>query len=404
MFFIQQGFLFPNFAILMKQNMKIGIVCYPTFGGSGVMATELGLALADKGHLIHFITYQQPVRLNIFHPNIFYHEVSVPTYPLFEFPPYETALASTLANVVLHNDLDILHVHYAIPHASSAYFARQMLRKEGKDIPFITTLHGTDITLVGKDSAYRSVVSFSINESDAITAVSQNLKEETLRSFDIEKDIHVISNFVDSRRFYKTDKQHFKQMIAPDGERIIAHVSNFRKVKRVNDVIRVFEKVKKQIPSKLLMIGDGPDRQRAEELCRSLEICNDIRFLGKQEQMEEILNVVDLFILPSEYESFGLAALEAMACGVPVISSNAGGLPEINIDRKTGFLSDVGDIEEMAKNSIYILSDEARLQQFKDAALQNANEFSISRIVPQYENLYLKVVEESHSKKHIAEL
>jgi len=375
--------------------MKIGIVCYPTFGGSGVMATELGLALADKGHLIHFITYQQPVRLNAFHPNIFYHEVSVPKYPLFEFPPYETALASTLVNVINNNDLDLLHVHYAIPHASSAYFARQMLHKQGKDIPFITTLHGTDITLVGKDSTYGAVVTFSINESDAITAVSQNLKDETLRSFKIEKEIEVIANFVDSHRFFKTDKEHFKQMLAPQGERILAHVSNFRKVKRVDDVIEVFARLRARMPVKLLMIGDGPERQNAEDLARKLGVCNDIRFLGKQEQMEEILNITDLFILPSEYESFGLAALEAMACGVPVISTNAGGIPEININGKTGFLSNVGDVEDMAKNALYILEDDKRLAEFKNEALMNAHKYSIEKIVPQYEDLYMRVFEQS---------
>jgi len=379
--------------------MKIGIVCYPTFGGSGVMATELGLALADKGHEIHFITYQQPVRLNVFRPNIYFHEVTVPKYPLFEFPPYETALASALVNVINNNDLDLLHVHYAIPHASSAYFARQMLKKQGADIPFITTLHGTDITLVGKDSTYGCVVTFSINESDAITAVSQNLKEETYKSFKIEKEILVIPNFVDSKRFYKADKGHFKKMLAPNGERILAHVSNFRKVKRVEDVVRVFEKVRAAMPAKLLMIGDGPERQNTEDLCRKLGICNDIRFLGKQDQMEEILNIADLFILPSEYESFGLAALEAMACGVAVISSNAGGLPEININGKTGFLSNVGDVEDMAKHAIYILEDDKRLQQFKNAAFANAKQFSIDKIVPLYEALYVQVLEQCRSGK-----
>lgn len=371
--------------------MKIGIVCYPTFGGSGVMATELGLALADKGHEIHFITYQQPVRLSVFRPNIYYHEVIVPKYPLFDFPPYETALASTLVNVVNNNELDLLHVHYAIPHASSAYFARQMLRKQGKDIPFITTLHGTDITLVGKDSTYGCVVTFSINESDAITAVSENLREETFKSFPIEKEIQVIPNFVDAKRFHLTNKEHFKKMLAPNGEKILAHVSNFRKVKRVEDVLEIFEKVHDKMPSKLLMIGDGPERQNAEDYCRKLGICNDIRFLGKQDQMEEILNIADLFLLPSQYESFGLAALEAMACGVPVISSNAGGLPEINVQGKTGFLSEVGDVEDMAKHAIHILEDDERLQGFKENALAHAAEFSIDKIVPVYEALYEEV-------------
>lgn len=376
--------------------MKIGIVCYPTFGGSGVMATELGLALADKGHEIHFITYQQPVRLNVFRPNIYYHEVMVPKYPLFDFPPYETALASTLVNVINNNDLDLLHVHYAIPHASSAYFARQMLRKQGKDIPFITTLHGTDITLVGKDSTYGCVVTFSINESDAITAVSENLRAETFKSFPIEKEIQVIPNFVDANRFHLTNKEHFKKMLAPNGERILAHVSNFRKVKRVEDVLAVFQKVREQIPSKLLMIGDGPERQNAEDISRKLDICHDVRFLGKQDQMEEILNIADLFLLPSQYESFGLAALEAMACGVPVISSNAGGLPEINIQGQTGFLADVGDVDAMARYALTILNDDERLQQFKENALAHAAEFSIGKIVPLYETLYEEVAHKKY--------
>jgi glycosyltransferase involved in cell wall biosynthesis len=354
-----------NFTISI---MKIGIVCYPTFGGSGVLATELGMALSLKGHEIHFISYQPPVRLS-FHPNIFYHEVTVQHYPLFDFPPYETALASTLAHVITNNNLDLLHVHYAIPHASAAYFAREILRKSGRDIPYITTLHGTDIT-----------------------AVSQNLKEETFRNFPIEKEIQVIPNFVDTSRFYQTNKEHFKKMLAPQGERILAHVSNFRKVKRVDDVIRVFEQVRKKIPSKLLMIGDGPERPAAEELCRSLNICSDIRFLGKQEQMDEILSITDLFILPSQYESFGLSALEAMACGVPVISTNAGGLPEINIQGKTGFLSEIGHIDDMAQNAVYILSDDAILAQFKEEALKQAQKFEKSGIIPLYEKLYEDVV------------
>ncbi len=373
--------------------MKIGIVCYPTFGGSGVLATELGMALSLKGHEIHFISYQPPVRLH-FHPNIYYHEVAVPTYPLFDFPPYETALASTMVNVILNNDLDLLHLHYAIPHASAAYFARQILMQSGRDIPYITTLHGTDITLVGKDQTYSPVVTFSINESDAITAVSNNLKEETYRSFHIDKEIITIPNFVDTHRFHQTDKNHFKKMLAPNGERILAHVSNFRKVKRVEDVIRMFERVHKVIPSKLLMIGDGPERQHAEELCRASSICSDIRFLGKQEQMDEILSIADLFVLPSQYESFGLSALEAMACRVPVISTNAGGIPEINVHGKTGFLSNVGDVEDMAKNALYILEDDERLEEFKEAAIAHARTFEKDRIIPLYEKLYDKVVKQ----------
>jgi len=373
-------------------GMKIGIVCYPTFGGSGVLATELGKALADKGHIIHFISYQQPVRLDAFHPNIFYHEVSVPTYPLFDFPPYESALSSTLVDVITNEGLELLHVHYAIPHASSAYLANQILRKKGKNIPYITTLHGTDITLVGKDKMYESVVTFSINESDAITAVSENLKQETLSSFDIEKEIHVITNFVDIKRFSQSNKDHFRKMLAPNGEKILAHVSNFRKVKRVEDVIYTFEKVRSTIPCKLLMIGDGPERQTMEQLCRELGTCDDIRFLGKQDKLEEILSITDLFMLPSAYESFGLAALEAMACRVPVISSNAGGIPEINIHGVTGYLTDVGDIESMAKYSLELLRDETKLEEFKKNALNQAQKFHINQIIPLYEALYEKVL------------
>jgi N-acetyl-alpha-D-glucosaminyl L-malate synthase BshA len=367
--------------------LKIGIVCYPTFGGSGVMATELGMALSQKGHEVHFITYQQPVRLH-FHPNIYYHEVSVPTYPLFDFPPYESALTSTMVNVIDHHDLDLLHVHYAIPHASAAYFAKQILKQMGKDIPYITTLHGTDITLVGRDQTYAPVVAFSINESDAITAVSDNLREETYANFTIEKDIQVIPNFVDTERFHQQDKEHFKKMLAPHGERILVHVSNFRKVKRVEDAIRIFAIVHKELPSKLLMIGDGPERPNAEELCRSLGVYHEVRFLGKQEQMDEILAISDLFLLPSQYESFGLAALEAMACGVPVISTNAGGLPEINVQGVTGYLSNVGDVEDMAAHSLELLSSEERLQQAKDAAKAHARKFEKSIIIPRYEALY----------------
>lgn len=380
--------------------MKIGIVCYPTFGGSGVLATELGMALSEKGHEVHFITYQQPVRLH-FHPNVYYHEVSVPAYPLFDFAPYETVLTGTMVDVITNNNLDILHVHYAIPHASAAYFAMQILKKQGKDIPFITTLHGTDITLVGRDPKYMPVVTFSMNESSAITAVSENLKQETYKHFDIDKDIHVITNFVDTQRFQHSDKEHFKKMLAPGGERILAHVSNFRKVKRVEDVIRVFEKVSKVIPSKLLMIGDGPERPNAEELCRHLGVCHDIRFLGKQEQVDEILSITDLFILPSEYESFGLAALEAMACGVPVISTNTGGLPEINVPGKTGYLSNVGDIDSMAEGAVRILENDEVLASFKKHALEHTRNFERDKIVPVYEELYQNVIAE-HKRKKLA--
>jgi L-malate glycosyltransferase len=381
-------------------GMRIGIVCYPTFGGSGVLATELGIALSDKGYEVHFITYEQPVRLSQgFHPNIYFHEVKVPTYPLFDFPPYETALASTMVNVIVNQKLDLLHLHYAIPHASAAYFARQILKKTGQDIPFITTLHGTDITLVGKDSTYAPVVTFSINESDAITAVSNSLREETLRSFEIEKAIEVVPNFVDVKRFHQTDKNHFKQMLAPDGERILVHVSNFRSVKRVQDVVKIFAAVKNEVPAKLLMIGDGPDRQSVEDLARGMNIYGDIRFLGKQEQISEILSIADLFLLPSQTESFGLSALEAMACGVPVISTNAGGLPEINVHGKTGFLSDVGDTAAMAAHAVSILKDDDTLVHFKKAALAHARKFEKQHIIPMYEEIYRKVIAEYGATK-----
>lgn len=372
--------------------MKIGIVCYPTFGGSGVLATELGKALAEKGHLVHFITYQQPVRLSGFFTNIFYHEVRVPHYPLFDYPPYETTLASTMVDVVLNNDLDLLHVHYAIPHASAAYMAKQILKKKGKDIPVILTLHGTDITLVGKDKTFEPVVTFSINESDAITAVSKNLREETYHSFHIEKEIEVIYNFVDVKRFEKKPLDAFKKVLAPNGERIIVHASNFRKVKRVNDIIHTFANINKEVPSKLLMVGDGPDRPGAEELCRELHACDDIRFLGKQQEIEDILAISDLFILASEYESFGLSALEAMAAGVPVLSTNAGGLPEINIHGKTGYMANVGDVKELSRLGIELLKNEEQLNSLKLNAKKQAEKFDIHHIVPLYEKLYERFV------------
>jgi N-acetyl-alpha-D-glucosaminyl L-malate synthase BshA len=368
--------------------MRIGIVCYPTFGGSGVLATELGKALADKGHAVHFITYQQPVRLNVFNTNIYYHEVRVPTYPLFDYPPYEVALASTMVDVIMNHDLDLLHVHYAIPHASAAYLAKQIVAQKGKKIPFITTLHGTDITLVGKDKTYAPVVTFSINESDAITAVSNNLREETYKFFDITKEIEVIYNFVDVERFSKKPIDAFRKVIAPHGEKILVHASNFRKVKRVNDVVHIFAAVRKKINAKLLMVGDGPERSATEELARELGVFDDIRFVGKQEQIEEILVVSDLFLLPSEYESFGLAALEAMAARMPVISTNAGGLGEINIHGVTGYTTEVGDVAAMSKYAIDLLQDDALLQQFKQQAFEQAQQYDIHNIIPVYEKLY----------------
>jgi len=372
--------------------MRIGIVCYPTFGGSGVLATELGKALAQKGHQVHFITYQQPVRLTGFIPNIFYHEVQVPTYPLFDFPPYETALASTMVDVIRNNQLQLLHVHYAIPHASAAYMAKKILEQEGIYIPVITTLHGTDITLVGRDKTYAPVVAFSINQSDAITAVSQNLRDETFKSFTIEKNIEVIHNFVDVQRFSRKPIDAFKKVIAPNGERVLMHASNFRQIKRVQDVVKIFYEVSRQIPGKLLFVGDGPERGHAEDLCRQLGVCNDVRFVGKQEQMEDILAIADLFLLTSEYESFGLAALEAMAAGVPVISTNAGGLGEIMIDGVTGYMGNVGDVAYMSRMALEVLQDDERLQQFKQAAAQHAQNFDIHNIVPQYEKLYDEVL------------
>lgn len=368
--------------------MNIGIVCYPTFGGSGVVATELGKALAAKGYNVHFISYSQPARLDFFNPNVFFHEVSIYKYPLFEYVPYETILASKIVDIVKQNKIDILHVHYAIPHASAALMAKNILEEQGIHIPIVTTLHGTDITLVGKDPTFEPVVSYSINHSDAVTAVSESLKKDTLNNFHIQKDIYVIPNFIDFSRFTKQKKEHFKKAIAPLNEKILVHTSNFRKVKRVDDVVKIFALIADKIPSKLLLIGDGPERTNIELLCRETGVCDRITFLGKQEQIEEILSVCDLFLLPSETESFGLAALEAMACEVPVISTNTGGIPEVNIEGLTGFLSGVGDIESMAKNALYILSDDSILKTFKTNALKQAQSFHIDKILPMYEEVY----------------
>ena len=372
--------------------MNIAIVCYPTFGGSGVLATELGKALADEGHNIHFITYQQPVRLSGFHTNIFYHEVRVPTYPLFDYPPYETALTSAMVDVVNNHQVDLLHVHYAIPHASAAYLAKQILERQGKKIPVITTLHGTDITLVGRDKTFSPVVAFSIEASDAVTAVSQNLKNETYKNFNTQKKIEVIYNFVDVERFHRKPVDAFKKLIAPNKEKIIVHASNFRKVKRVEDVVKTFLSINKVLPSKLLMLGDGPERPEIESMTRKCEHNAEIKFLGKQEQMEDILPIADLFLLTSEYESFGLSALEAMAAEVPVISTNAGGLPEIIQNGYCGYMSNIGDTEDMAGNAIKILENESLFKTFKKNALEQAKRFSIQNIVPQYEALYNKLV------------
>ena len=376
--------------------MNIGIVCYPTYGGSGVVATELGMALAKKGHNVHFITYAAPTRLDIFQPNVFYHEVSFQNYTLFEYPPYETALASNIVDVTKFQKLDIIHVHYAIPHASAAYLAKKILKEEGIDLKIVTTLHGTDITLVGKLPSYNPVVAFSINKSDCITTVSESLKQDTLDHFDVKKEIHVIPNFIDFQRFSKLDKDHFKKAIAPNGEKVCIHVSNFRKVKRVEDVVKIFHKIiEGNVKTKLLLVGDGPERSAIEQLVRELKLCNVVTFLGKQEKVEELLAVSDLFIMPSESESFGLAALEAMACEVPVVSSNAGGIPEINIHNKTGFLSDVGDVESMSKNAIKLLTDEKLLLDFKQNALTQAKVFHIDKILPIYEECYKNTLKEN---------
>ena len=375
--------------------MKIGIVCYPTYGGSGVVATELGKLLASKGHKVHFITYSQPQRLDFFSENLFYHEVRIESYPLFDYAPYELALASKMVDVVKHEKLDLLHVHYAIPHASAAYMAREILKTHGINIPIITTLHGTDITLVGRDLSYEPVVTFSINQSDGVTAVSESLKQDTLNHFNITKEIRVIPNFIDASRFKKQKKDHFKMAICPNGEKLIVHTSNFRKVKRVEDVLAVFDGVRKQIPAKLLLVGDGPERARMEQICREMNASSDVRFLGKLDVVEEVLSVSDLFVMPSEKESFGLAALEAMACEVPLISTNTGGLPELNIQGKTGFLSNVGDVEDMIKNAIYILKDE-NLPIFKNNALKRAKEFEGEIILPQYLDYYEYCLNNQH--------
>lgn len=372
--------------------MKIGIVCYPTFGGSGVVATELGKGLAKIGHEVHFITYRQPTRLDFFSENLYYHEVDIKSYPLFDFPPYELALASKMVSVVKYEKLDLLHVHYAIPHASAAYMAKQILKEQGIHIPVVTTLHGTDITLVGKDPSYEPVVTFSINQSDGVTAVSEDLKRETYEYFDIKREIEVIYNFIDLDRFKRQKKDHFKLAICPNGEKLMVHTSNFRKVKRVEDVIRVFFEVRKEIPAKLLLVGDGPERDKMERLCRELGTCDDIRFLGKLEYVEEVLSVADLFVMPSEKESFGLAALEAMACEVPILTSDAGGIPELNVSGVTGFVCKVGDIADMKEKALYIL-DDANLPTFKANALARAKEFDITEILPLYVDYYKKTIE-----------
>ncbi|WP_228851488.1 N-acetyl-alpha-D-glucosaminyl L-malate synthase BshA [Aegicerativicinus sediminis] len=377
--------------------MRIGIVCYPTFGGSGVVATELGLELAKKGHHIHFITYSQPVRLELLSHNVHYHEVNVPEYPLFHYQPYELALSSKLVDMVKLHKIEILHVHYAIPHAYAAYMAKKMLQEEGIYIPIVTTLHGTDITLVGSHPFYKPAVTFSINKSDAVTSVSQSLKEDTLRLFDIKREIEVIPNFIDldKYKFLFTDCQ--REMMANEKQKIITHISNFRKVKQIPNIIRIFNNIQKKMPAKLLLVGEGPEREGAEKLCEDLGIAEKVIFLGNSNEIDKILCFSDLFLLPSLTESFGLAALEAMASGVPVISSNSGGIPELNEHGVSGFLSNPHDIEDMSKNAIYILEDEARLKKFKKQAKEVANRFDLHNIVPLYEKIYLKTLKSSYS-------
>jgi L-malate glycosyltransferase len=383
--------------ISRSRNMKIGIVCYPTFGGSGVVATELGKALAKEGHKVHFITYRLPTRLDFFSQNLFYHEVDIKSYPLFEHAPYELALASKMVNVVKYEKLDLLHVHYAIPHASAAYMAKQILKEEGIYIPVVTTLHGTDITLVGKDPSYEPVVTFSINQSDGVTAVSEDLRKDTFEHFDIKVPIKVIPNFIDLERFKKQRKDHFKLAICPNGEKLMVHTSNFRKVKRVEDVVKVFYEVRNLIPAKLLLVGDGPERDKMERLSRELGISDDVRFLGKLEAVEEVLSVADLFVMPSEKESFGLAALEAMACEVPVLSSDAGGIPELNINGSTGYVCAIGDIKEMTARALEILDDQ-NLPGFKERALARAKEFDVTKILPMYEQFYLETLSQTDQR------
>ena len=380
--------------------MKIAIVCYPTFGGSGVVATELGLELAHRGHEIHFITYRQPVRLALLNPNVHYHEVNVPEYPLFHYQPYELALSSKLVDMVKLYKIELLHVHYAIPHAYAGYMAKQMLKDEGINIPMVTTLHGTDITLVGNHPFYKPAVSFSINKSDVVTSVSQSLKDDTYNLFPIEKDIHVIPNFIELDKIRNESLISCQRSVmANKEERIVTHISNFRRVKRIPDVVKIFYKIQQQIPAKLMMVGDGPEKAKAEQLCEELGIQDKVIFFGNSNEIDQILSYSDLFLLPSETESFGLAALEAMAWSVPVISSNSGGLPEVNFDGVSGYLSAVGDIDSMAENAVTILKEDAILAEFRTNALNVAKQFDIKNILPLYENLYLEAIKETQCEK-----
>jgi L-malate glycosyltransferase len=376
----------------MKKVLKIGVVCYPTFGGSGIVATELGKALAERGHEVHFITYSKPVRMDLFTKNMYYHEVSVLDYPLFEYAPYELLLSSKLVDVAINQKLNILHVHYAIPHASAAFSAKQILKSKNIDLPFITTLHGTDITLLGKDKSYQPVIEFAINQSDAVTAVSESLKQDTYQFFNVEKDIQVIPNFIDPSLYHDENDKNLRAQFANSEDVVITHISNFRKVKRIADVVHIFYGIQQQLSAKLLMVGDGPELESAKTLVQQLGIEENVFFLGKSKRIEQITCISDLFLLPSEAESFGLVALEAMASGVSVVSSNVGGLPEVNIDGYTGFLKDVGDIDGMTESALEILKDKDTLAKFKSNALEHAQKFDLSKIVPLYEKLYFDLV------------
>ena len=378
--------------------MRIGIVLYPTFGGSGIVATELGKALSKKGHEIHFITYSEPVRLGELRKNIFYHEVRTSDYPLFKFTPYEQVLTSKLVDVVKFERLDLLHVHYAIPHASAAYMAQQILKDQGVKIPFVTTLHGTDITLVGKDPSFEPVINFSINKSNRVTAVSENLKKETFELFDIKNNIEVIPNFICLKEYKMDNNDYYKKRFAPNNEKVICHVSNFRKVKRIEDVIIAFEGISKEMDVKLLLVGDGPERARLEQISRNSKFSKNIFFLGSLKSTKEVLNISDLFILPSSKESFGLSALEAMACGVPVIASDSGGIPEVISHGKSGLLNSVGDTYQMTKNALKLLSNDSLLERFKTNAYQQAMKFDIEVILPKYESLYEKCIKDYLTK------
>ncbi len=370
--------------------MKIAIVCYPTFGGSGVVATELGIALANRGHEVHFVTYRQPVRLELLNNNIYFHEVNVPEYPLFHYQPYELALSSKLVDTIKLFGIELLHVHYAIPHAYAGYMAKKMLEEEQIFVPMVTTLHGTDITLVGKHPFYKPAVTFSINQSDVVTSVSENLKQRTLEFFDIKKEIAVVPNFIDEKKYSLSFTDCQRSLMANDDEKIITHISNFRKVKRIPDIIAVFHKVQQSIPAKLVMVGEGPEKEGAERLCEELGIAEKVIFLGNSNEIDRILCFSDLFLLPSESESFGLAALEAMINKVPVISSNAGGIPEVNKHGVTGYLSNIGDIDDMAENAIRVLRDDTVLDRFKEDAHREAKKFDILKVLPLYEQIYKK--------------